>query len=192
MSRPLTITPGATYADILALPDGVNGEILGGDLVVSPRPASPHAFAGSTLGAVVLNPFGLGIGGPGGWWILDEPELHLGDDVMVPDIAGWRKSTMPVLEAVANFKLRPDWVCEVLSPSTTRVDRLRKQPRYLDAGVGHLWLVDPLARTVEDYRAGDGVWLQVGTFGDSPDPVGLEPFEEVPFDLNLLWLPEPA
>jgi len=98
---------------------------------------------------------------------------------------------MPRLEAVPSFAVCPDWACEVVSPSTVRVDRLRKQPAYLNHGVGHLWLVDPIAKTIEVYRAGDGLWLQTGTYGDSAEPVGIEPFAAAPFDLSRLWLPDP-
>ena len=103
-------------------------EIGDGVLHVQPRPAPRHALAGSALGAVLMGPFGMGRGGPGGWWILDEPELHFGDDVLVPDLAGWRRERMPELPDAAYFTLAPDWVCEVLSPSTRRIDLHGKRP----------------------------------------------------------------
>src|SRR5436305_207687 len=120
----------ATYADIEALPEHLTGEILDGELFVSPRPAPPHAEASSALGVILGGPFRFGRGGPGGWRILDEPELHLGGDVVVPDLAGWRLERMPALPKIAWFELAPDSVCEVLSPSTVVHDRHRKLAFY--------------------------------------------------------------
>lgn len=138
----------ATYADIMALPDHVVGEILDDELVVSPRPAPAHAFASSGIG-MDLGPFHRrlgGPGGPGGWWIIDEPELHLGPHVLVADLAGWRRERMPVRPQTAWFELAPDWVCEVQSPRTARRDRVQKMRMYGEHGVRWLWLVDPGAR----------------------------------------------
>src|SRR5512140_838478 len=115
----------ATYEELLALPDTVIGQIVDGELVASPRPASPHTRASSILGNELTGPFDRGRGGPGGWWILDEPEIHLGRDVLVPDLAGWRRSRLPQLKAEPFFTVAPDWVCEVLSPGTRGVDRVR-------------------------------------------------------------------
>ena len=139
----------ATYADIEALPPHVTGEILYGVLHSHPRPAPRHSMAASVLGAEMIGPFQKGRGGPGGWIILDEPELHLGPHVVVPDIAGWRRERMPKLPETAYFETAPDWVCGVLSPSTARIDRTDKLAIYAADGVGHCWLVDPDARTLE-------------------------------------------
>jgi Uma2 family endonuclease len=125
-------------------------EIVDGELYTSPRPASPHALAASAIGQD-LAPFSRRPGspaGPGGWWILDDPELHFGADVVVPDLAGWRHERMPSIPNVAYFELAPDWLCEVVSPSTGRLDRVRKMPVYGRAGVSHMWLVDPSTRTL--------------------------------------------
>jgi Uma2 family endonuclease len=125
----------ATYADILRLPENVVGEIVDGELIVSPRPAPRHALAASTLG-VELGPFSRNRGGgPGGWFILDEPELHLDQHVLVPDLAGWRRGSMPSLPETPWFAIVPDWVCEILSPSTAVADRTRKQEIYREQGV---------------------------------------------------------
>ncbi len=184
-----------TYADIEALPPHVVGEILGGELVVSPRPAPRHANAASVLGMLIGTPFRLGIGGPGGWHTLDEPELSLGVDLrfdpVVPDLAGWRLETMPTLPETAQFKVVPDWVCEVTSPSTQRRDRVLKLPFYGRAGVRHAWLVDPLAQTLEVYRLAGGLWQLAGAFGGD-DVVRAEPFDGVDLPLAALWPgPEP-
>src|SRR3990172_867600 len=120
----------ATYDDLMQVPDHLVAEIIDGELVTSPRPASPHAFASSCIGQD-LGPFSRRPGAPGvpgGWWILDEPELHFAEDVLVPDLAAWRHERMPRVPNTAFFTLAPDWVCEVVSPRTGRLDRVRKMP----------------------------------------------------------------
>jgi Uma2 family endonuclease len=126
-------------------------------------------------------------GSRGGWCILPEPELHFGADVVVPDIAGWRRERMPQVPDVPWFVLAPDWLCEVASPSTRRLDRSLKLERYLRAGVGHVWLVEPEDRFIEVYRHTEEGWLLVGNFSGDEE-VGIEPFEAVPLMLAELWL----
>jgi Uma2 family endonuclease len=176
----------ATYADLAALPENVVGEILDGELVVSPRPAPRHAATSSALGVTLGAPFQFGDGGPGGWWIIDEPELHLEENVLVPDLAGWRRERMPVLPEEAFFALAPDWVCEVLSPSTRRTDRTKKLPLYARAAIPHVWLVDPLSQTLEIYGLESGRWVLLATHGGE-ETVRAVPFESVAFDLARLW-----
>ncbi|WP_163782990.1 Uma2 family endonuclease [Myxococcus vastator] len=179
----------ATYEDLVALPEHQVGQIIDGELIAQPRPASRHARASSALLSGLFNPFDLGQGGPGGWWILHEPELHLGADVLVPDLAGWRRDRMPEVPDTSFFTLAPDWVCEVLSPSTAALDRSRKKRIYAREGVGHVWLVDPQARTLEVFRLSRGQWLEQGTWSDD-ERVRAEPFEAVELRLGVLWLPE--
>lgn len=174
------------YDAIVELPEHKVGEIVAGELVVSPRPASRHALSGSALGAEISGRFQFGRGGPGGWWILDEPELHFGSDVLVPDLAGWRRERMPSFPDTPFFTLAPDWICEILSPSTERVDRSKKLPIYAREGVKNLWLVDPLARTLETLRLRGGQWLPVASFSKDAI-VRAEPFESNELDLLLLW-----
>ena len=176
----------ATYDDLLALPPHQVGEIVGGDLHVSPRPAAPHAIAYSALGADLTPPYQWGRGGPGGWWILDEPELHMGDDVLVPDLAGWRRTRMPEKPAGPYFTLAPDWICEILSPSTERFDRTAKLPVYRRMGVGHAWLVNPIERTLEVFRLEPAGWTLLGGYADDA-LVRAEPFTEFELDLLHLW-----
>lgn len=180
------------YADIEALPPHVVGEILDGELVVSPRPWPRHARAASVLGALIGPPCGLGRGGPGGWQILDEPELSLGldrrFDPVVPDLAGWRLEKMPSLPTTAQFHVRPDWVCEVLSPTNARRDRMLKLPFYARAGIGYCWLVDPDQELVEVFENLGTHWKLWGVFGGR-ETVALAPFEEVPLELGLIWGP---
>ena len=182
----------ATYDDLVALPEHVVGEILDDELWASPRPAPRHARAQSRLSFRIGSVFddGGGSRGPGGWHVLIEPELHLGRHVLVPDLAGWRRERMPRLPETAYFALAPDWVCEVLSPSTVRLDREKKLRVYAEHGVGHAWLVDPIARTLEVLRReqhGDnGAWMLVATHtGDAV--ARIEPFEAIEFRLERLW-----
>lgn len=176
----------ATYADIEALPPHVVGQILFGVLHAHSRPAPRHARAASRLGGELDSPFDRGKGGPGGWIILDEPELHLGPHVIVPGFAGWRRARMPKLPVTAYFEAAPDWVCEVLSPSTVRIDRTDKLRIYAEYGVKHCWLVDPDARTLEVMALTGDKWLLAATFKDA-DPVAAPPFEVHTFSLNVLW-----
>ncbi len=181
----------ATYEDLLKLPEHLVGEIIDGELIATPRPASPHARASSIIGADLIVPFDRSPGGPGqppgGWWIVDEPELHFAQDVLVPDLAGWRRERMPKIPNVPAFELVPDWICEVVSPSTERIDRARKMGTYARAKVPHLWLVNPLLRTLEVYRLDGVVWALLATHeGDAR--VRAAPFDAVELDLSRWWL----
>ncbi len=185
MTEPARRKP--SYEDILALPEHLVGEILAGELHTHPRPAPRHARAYSSLGGSLGDAFDWGSGGPGGWWILDEPELHLGPDILVPNVAGWCRECMPALPETAWFELAPDWACEILSPATARTDRAVKMPIYAREKIGHLWLVDPDLRTLEVYRLQDeGHWLFLATLKED-DPVQQPPFEAVSFPLGRLW-----
>jgi Uma2 family endonuclease len=176
----------ATYEDLFNVPDNLVAEIIYGHLYTSPRPAPRHARASSILGAKVTDPYDVGNGGPGGWWILDEPELHLGPDILVPDLAGWRRERMPELPETAFFELAPDWICEILSPSTARMDRAEKMPLYGKNGVEHLWLVDPDVRTLEAYELRGENWMLLVTL-DEDKPVSVPPFDAIEFPLSALW-----
>jgi hypothetical protein len=179
----------ATYEDLFGLPEHVIGEIIHGQLITQPRPAPKHALAISGLNMRFGEPFHYGRGGPGGWWILFEPELHLGPHILVPDLAAWRRERMPTLPDEAYFSLAPDWVCEVLSPGTARIDRAVKMPIYAAQQVNWLWLLDPDIRTLEVYSLSDGHWLLEGTWKDN-DAVHAAPFAEVVLQLDDLWVPE--
>ena len=179
----------ATYEDLLQVPDRFIAEIIDGELLTSPRPASPHSYAASSI-IQDVGPFSRSLSDPdgsGGWWILFAPELHLGADILAPDLAGWRRGSMPVLKNVPYFEQAPDWVCEVVSPSTGRVDRIRKMPIYAREHVGHLWLVDPLQRTLEVYRLEGHGWYVVSGYSDA-EHVQAEPFDALEIDLSRWWL----
>ena len=173
----------ATYSDLEALPGNVIGELIDGELFALPRPGTPQGFAAARLfrrlGAFE-NP-----GNAAGWWFLFQPELHLGDDVLVPDLAGWRGEALPE-QSRPYSTITPDWLCEVLSPSTAGIDRTRKLPVYARARVRHVWLLDPLARTLEVLRRSGSGWTEAGSFAGEAR-VRAIPFEAVELDLAALW-----
>lgn len=154
------------YDHLMMLPDNLTGEILNGQLHTQPRPAGPHALVESNLSVEIGGPFGRGRGGPGGWWIIIKPEIHFVRDVeiCVPDIAGWRRKRMPQIPTGHRFEVAPDWVCEILSPSTESKDRKVKMPIYAHYGVAYVWLVDPLARTIEAFELKKGEWKELGNW----------------------------
>jgi len=186
MALPLRTVQRATYEDLLKVPDHLVAEIVDGELHTSPRPAPRHADASSGLAGALRGPFDRGRGGPGGWRILAEPELHLGPDVVVPDLAGWRRERLPALPDKAYFSLAPDWICEVLSPSTAALDRVKKLTVYARAQVTYAWLIDPIGRTIEVLHLESGRWVIV-TICSGADVVALPPFDALPLDLTLLW-----
>ncbi|MFN2442633.1 MAG: Uma2 family endonuclease [Thermoanaerobaculia bacterium] len=177
---------GATYDDLIDAPEDRIAEMLGGDLYLSPRPALRHSLVISALGADLHDAFDRGRSGPGGWWILDEPELHLGGDVVVPDLAGWRRERLPSIPDAPAMEMVPDWVCEVLSPSTERFDRLQKMPRYALAEVGHLWIVDLPGRRLE-VHVRQGIEWRLVESGQASASVSAVPFDAVSIDLSRLW-----
>ena len=181
-----TRRPRATYQDVLDAPEHRVAEIIDGTLHTHPRPAPPHAVASSSLGSDLLTTFQFGRGGPGGWWIIFEPELHLGEDVVVPDLAGWRRERMAELPDTAYFTLAPDWVCEVLSASTRKFDLHEKRPVYAREGIPHLWLVDPTDRTLEAFEMHEGQWLLIASAKDD-EPISIRPFDAITFSLGDLW-----
>ena len=183
-----TDTRRATYQDVLDAPPDMVAEVVDGTLHIFDRPAVPHARAGSKLLRYIGAPFDDGRGGPGGWWILYEPQIHLGEDIVVPDIAGWRRERMPVYPDTAYFTLAPDWVCEVLSPSTRKLDLGGKSAVYAQAGVEYIWFVDPIARSLEAKVLRGGKWVAIATLHDDAT-VSLPPFEAISFNLGDLWPP---
>lgn len=177
----------ATYADLLAVPDHMVGEIVNGELVTSPRPSVLHAAVSSALGEELGPPFKRGKGGPGGWIILDEPELHFRNrEALVPDLAGWRRERLPEVPDTAAIDLAPDWVCEVLSPSTERLDRGDKRSIYARERVAYLWFVNPSTRLLEVLKL-DGDTYRVHATYSSDERVRAEPFDAIELDLGILW-----
>jgi Uma2 family endonuclease len=177
----------ATYEDVLRAPPHMVAEVIDGELLLSPRPAKPHAAAASALGEELGPPFKRGRGGPGGWIILDEPELHLRSDILVPDLAGWRRERMPQIAADEPFfTLAPDWVAEVVSPRSAKYDRTDKLRIHARERVEWVWIVDPIPRTLEVFRRGDDTWVMRGSWRDDAR-VRAEPFDAIELDLAILW-----
>jgi Uma2 family endonuclease len=179
----------ATYQDVLDAPPHRVAEVIFGDLYTFPRPAIRHARSATELGGELTGPFGRGKGGPGGWVILAEPELHLGaePDIVVPDLAGWRRERMPRVPREAAFiSLAPDWICEVLSPSTQALDRSDKMDVYRREGVVNLWHLEPIGKTLEVFRLERERWVQIAVWrGDMG--VRAEPFDAIEIELAALW-----
>jgi Uma2 family endonuclease len=186
MSRPQPAKRAATYENLLAVPEPLVAEILFGELVTHPRPAPRHAHVVTRLSGLLEPPFGLGVAGPGGWVFLVEPELHLGAHIAVPDIAAWRLERLPELPDTAWIETPPDWVCEVLSPSTESYDRGDKRLICAEAGVSHVWHINPTLKMLEVYELSDGKWLLLDVVSDAAQ-VAAAPFAEICFSLNLLW-----
>jgi hypothetical protein len=176
----------ATYDDLKKVPDIQVAEIVDGELHARPRPALPHAKTGMAVGVFIGGPFNYGLGGPGGWTILYEPELHFRRDVLVPDWAGWRRNRLAAVPDAPWLELAPDWLCEILSPSTASFDRKRKLRAYAREGVSHVWLIDPIARTLEVLRLESGRWTILGVHAGD-DVVRAEPFDEIELELKVLW-----
>lgn len=194
-AAPLHLTPERNAPEVEAafeaVPPEMVAEILDGELFTFPRPARPHTRSSARLTMKLGGPFDLGEGGPGGWVILDEPELHLGPrpDKLAPDLAGWRRERLPDAfgeDAPAHYDLAPDWVCEVISPRTERVDRGKKMRIYRRESVGHVWLLNPLLRTLEVYRLDGGRLALLDTY-EGDDKIRAEPFDAVELDLASLW-----
>ena len=177
----------ATYADLVEVPENFVAEMFDGDLYASPRPAIRHSHAAAVLGGKLMEPFHNGRNGPGGWVILDEPELHFGNDVLVLDLAGWRRERLPEAPDEPYFTLAPDWVCEVLSPSTEPLDRGKKLRIYARQNVAHVWLVDPLRRLLEVLSLESDAWTVLAVH-EGHAGVRAAPFDAIELELGELWI----
>ncbi|MEW6350538.1 MAG: Uma2 family endonuclease [Thermodesulfobacteriota bacterium] len=180
----------ATYEDLYRIPEHMTGEIIDGELIVTPRPARRHAEAASSLGGELVPPYRFGRGGPGGWLIYDEPEIHLGKHVLVPDLGGWKRERLNTPPAEHRFMISPDWICEILSPGTARIDRIRKMRIYAEYGVPYAWIIDPILMTLEVFQLESGTWVIRGLH-EGRERVRAEPFTEVEIGLANLWMEEP-
>lgn len=177
----------ATYNDLYSIPENMIGEIINGDLIVSPRPSRKHGYTASIIGNELGPPYNMGRGGPGGWIIIGEPEISFSDNILVPDLAGWRKERFPESEDHNWISVSPDWVCEIVSQRSVRIDRVKKMGIYAQHRVGYYWIVDPTTKTLETLKNEAGRWLILGTYAED-DKVRAEPFQGVEIDLNSLWL----
>lgn len=176
-----------TLADLDALPSHIKGEIIEGVLYTMTRPRGRHQRTGLAIGGELRGPFDLGRNGPGGWWILPEPGIELPNTPEIsPDLAGWRRERLPTLPDDGPLRVVPDWVCEILSPSTRRHDLLVKKPYYARIGVGHHWLIDLAAQTLTSYRLEGTRWVELAVYGDERE-VRIEPFADVALDVAAWW-----
>ena len=180
----------ATYADREAAPEYLVAEIINGELFTHPRPSLRHGATANALGAALTGPFQKERGGPGGWVFFIEPEIKFGDDILVPDIAGWRRKRISAWPETNYFEISPDWICEILSGSTEKRDRTVKKSIYGAACVPHLWMVDPRLQVLEAFELRDGHWTDVGTW-NSDDLVRAPPFDAITFSLADLWPLDP-
>jgi Uma2 family endonuclease len=178
----------ATYQDVLDAPPNMVAQVVEGEFHLQARPAARHAVAASLLLGELHGFLWSSKGGPGGWVILFEPELHIGSDpdILVPDLAGWRRERLPEIPDSPFFSIAPDWVCEVVSLATASVDRVLKLPIYAREHVRHVWLVDPRTRILEVFRLEGAGWLLVGAW-EGAASVRAEPFAALELDLGLLW-----
>jgi Uma2 family endonuclease len=184
----------ATYADLLALSEDVRAEVIAGEVVTSPSELPRHASVKGAVGSFLGRPFDDddGRGGPGGWWMFFEVDVALSEhDVVRPDLSGWRRERLPRPGAMRPIDVVPDWVCEILSPSTAARDRVTKRALYAKSGVAHYWLIDPEARVLEALTLRDGVWVELGVYDDSAT-TRIAPFEAIELELGRLFLPKDA
>lgn len=180
----------ATYADVEAVPEHLVAEIIDGELLTHPRPSPRHSGAANVVSGKLTNPFQEGEGGPGGWVFFVEPEIMFGSDLLVPDIAGWRRERLPAYPEENFFRVTPDWLCEILSGSTEKRDRTLKMRIYGVAGVLHLWLIDPRLQIMEAFENDGGRWRKIGDW-NSADSVRAPPFDAISFSLAALWPLDP-
>jgi Uma2 family endonuclease len=190
MSTPKPSSKLATLADLDALPPGIVGEIIEGVLYTMTKPRAPHQRTTLKIGGSIGDPFDDGRGGPGGWWIITEPGIELPNNTkeISPDVAGWRRERLPKLPRKEPIRVVPDWVCEILSPTTRRHDLLHKLPYYAKVGVAHLWFVDLEARVVTVQRLEAGRWVTIGAYSDETE-VRIEPFDVVMLNVASWWPP---
>ena len=180
----------ATYADLEAVPPHLVAEIIDGELMTYPRPSPRHGATANALGAELTAPFQKGRNGPGGWVFIVEPEIKFGGDILVPDIAGWRRERLTTYPERNYVEIAPDWLCEVLSGSTEKRDRTLKMRIYGDGGIPHLWLIDPRLQILEAFELAERHWVKIGDW-NSDDEVRAPPFDAVAFSLADLWPLDP-
>jgi len=191
MAHPAALFPTFEdlYEQIRALPEHVTGEILEpGVLRTMSRPARPHRRTHTSI-LRGLDGFDANFGGKG-WWIEIEVEIRFpGGRLAVPDLSGFRVERVPELPDENPLHILPDWCCEILSPTTERVDRMVKLPLYARSGVPWIWLVDPNLHTIEVFETIDGRPALTAVGGDL-DNAHLPPFGDL--DISTWWLPAPA
>ncbi|MBF0226618.1 MAG: Uma2 family endonuclease [Desulfobacterales bacterium] len=182
-----TINKTANYEDLYKIPENMIGQIINGELITMPRPSLRHSNVVSSIGFEIGPPYKFGRGGPGGWIILDEPEIKLGENIFVPDIAGWEKKRLPKFPKTNYISVPPDWICEVLSPCTEKTDRAMKMPIYAQFGISYFWIINPIEKILEVLKLSDNKWFILAIYAEN-DKVRAEPFQEIEIDLQNLWI----
>lgn len=178
-----------TYDDLFDIPENTTGEIVDGELFVTPRPSRKHTYAASALDKRIGASYQFAEGGgPGGWVIIVEPEIKLGENILVPDLAGWKSGRFPFEEDTNWISVAPDWLCEVLSPRTASLDKTWKMPVYARHGVAWVWIIDPAMKTLDVYRLEPGGWWRLLASYGQNDRVRAEPFDQIELNLDDLWL----
>ena len=177
----------ASYDDLFGIPENMTGEIIDGELIATPRPSARHSNVEFVLSARLGPPYRFAEGGPGGWVILIEQEIMLTDQLLVPDLSGWKKERFPGVPVKNYISVPPHWVCEVLSPGTVGIDKVKKMPVYAQHEIPYLWFVDPLAKTLEVFGLEAGRWFMLAAFTGAVR-VRAEPFREAEIELENLWL----
>jgi Uma2 family endonuclease len=180
----------ATWEELLATPDdGRIYEVLAGNLEAQPRPRPSHGRTQALLAGELSGPFDRGRGGPGGWWLVIEPDVELdAHNIVAPDIAGWRRERMPVFTDERPIAVRPDWICEVVSPSNRRRDRGPKADLYQRVGVPHYWILDSEERTLEAFENRSAAWVRLGAWSDG-DSARIPPFDAISLEVGGLFTP---
>jgi len=188
-----TVRKLATWDDLLAtLDDGRTYEIIAGLMEALPRPRPGHGNAQALLSGEIVRPFQRGRGGPGGWWIIIEPDVELTtNDIIVPDLAGWKRDKVPEFPHDRPIRFVPDWICEVLSPTNQKRDRVVKANLYLTCGVMYYWILDVQERTLEAYSAKEGSWVRLGAWTDG-DTSRIPPFDAIELEVEGLFPPPPS
>jgi Uma2 family endonuclease len=168
-------------------------EVLGGEIAEKASPSAEHGAAQFAFGEL-LTPFNRrpgGGGGPGGWWLMTEVEVELeAHEVFLPDIAGWRRERAPARPRGRAVRLRPDWVCEIRSASTARVDSVAKLRVYHRCGVPHYWICDPDTETLLVYRWSEAGYVAVLS-AQRGERVRAEPFDAIEIAVGVLFGEEP-
>lgn len=180
----------ATYADLEKVPEHLVAEIIDGELMTHPRPSFRHGAAATSLADELTGPFQKGRGGPGGWIFIVEPEIKFGSDILVPDIAGWRRERLSSHIERNYFEVVPDWVCEILSASTEKRDRTIKKRTYAAGDVSHFWMIDPRLQLLEVFELRAGLWTEIGAW-NSDEIVSAPPFDAISISLADLWPLDP-
>ena len=185
----MTRAGSATLADFLSIPESERfHELIDGEIMQKTSPSGEHGSTQADVTGWLHGPFGRKppSGGPGGWWLANEVEIELGDDVCRPDVVGWRRELVPERPRGTPVGVPPHWVCEVLSPSNMRNDLVRKKHIYHRHHVDHYWILDPAEGTLAVYRWHTDGYLEV-LIAERGVTVRAEPFDAIEIPISGLF-----